>query len=109
MKTPNIDRLGRNGLVFAEASATAAICAPSRAGLLTGRYQNRFGFENQPMQRYVRNELEYLVFSRLIDTDGMQPTRYPNYPTADNYENRACRTLKSLSERFFRSVATTQR
>jgi len=85
LSTPHIDRLGRNGLVFADAYATAAICAPSRAGLLTGRYQNRFGFESQPMQRYIRNELEYLVFSHLIETDEMKPIRYPSYPTADNH------------------------
>lgn len=84
LETPHIDHLGRNGLVFADAYATAAICSPSRAGLLTGRYQNRFGFESQPMQRYVRNELEYLVFSHLIETDEMQPIRYPEYPSADN-------------------------
>jgi arylsulfatase A-like enzyme len=85
LETPHIDKLGRNGLVFADAYATAAICAPSRAGLLTGRYQNRFGFESQPMQRYIRNEFEYLVFSYLIDTDEMRPIRSPDYPTPDNY------------------------
>ncbi|NIP14166.1 MAG: sulfatase-like hydrolase/transferase, partial [Pseudomonadales bacterium] len=42
-----------DGVHFLSAYATAAICAPSRAALLTGRYQNRFGFESQPMQRYV--------------------------------------------------------
>ncbi len=85
LTTPNIDHLGQHGLTFADAYATAAICAPSRAGLLTGRYQNRFGFETQPMQRYIRNELEYLVFRHLIETNEMRPIHYPNYPTADNY------------------------
>ncbi len=85
LATPNIDRLGQQGLMFAEAYASAAICAPSRAGLLTGRYQNRFGFESQPMQRYIRNRLEYLVFRHLIETDEMRPIHYPDYPTADNY------------------------
>ncbi len=85
LATPNIDHLGRHGLTFTEAYATAPICAPSRAGLLTGRYQNRFGFESQPMQRYIRNELEYLVFSHLIETNEMRPIRYPNYPSAENY------------------------
>jgi arylsulfatase A-like enzyme len=88
LATPHIDHLGQSGLVFAEAYATAAICAPSRAGLLTGRYQNRFGFESQPMQRYIRNELEFLVFSHLIETDEMEPVRYPSYPTADNFSKQ---------------------
>lgn len=43
--TPNIDRIARGGVRFDAGYATAAMCSPSRAGLLTGRYQNRFGFE----------------------------------------------------------------
>lgn len=43
--TPNIDRIARDGVRFAQAYASAPLCAPSRAGLLTGRYQTRFGFE----------------------------------------------------------------
>ena len=41
--TPNIDRLAKNGVVFSQAYVSYAVCAPSRAGLLTGRYQDRFG------------------------------------------------------------------
>ena len=43
--TPNIDRLGSEGVRFTNAYVTAASCSPSRAGLLTGVYQQRFGFE----------------------------------------------------------------
>lgn len=43
--TPNIDRLGRQGVRFTSGYATASVCSPSRAALLTGRYQQRFGFE----------------------------------------------------------------
>lgn len=81
--TPNIDALARDGVQFLSAFATAAICAPSRAALLTGRYQNRFGFESQPMQRYVRNLGEYLGFRYLIDTDEMQPFLLDTYPNAE--------------------------
>ncbi|MCW3468001.1 sulfatase-like hydrolase/transferase [Chitinophaga nivalis] len=45
IKTPNIDALGKAGTRFTHAFSTAAICSPSRAGLMTGRYQQRFGFE----------------------------------------------------------------
>lgn len=43
--TPHIDALGKQGVRFTNAYVTAASCSPSRAGLLTGRYQQRFGFE----------------------------------------------------------------
>jgi arylsulfatase A-like enzyme len=45
ISTPNIDALGREGVKFTQAYVSAPICAPSRAGLITGRYQQRFGFE----------------------------------------------------------------
>ncbi len=80
MLTPHIDALAAQGVVYSNAYATAAICAPSRAALLTGRLQNRYGFESQPMQRYVRNLGEYLGFRYLIDTDEMQPFLSESYP-----------------------------
>ncbi len=47
--TPQIDSLATNGVRFTRAYVTAPTCAASRAGLLTGRYQNRFGFEFNPI------------------------------------------------------------
>ena len=44
-QTPNIDRIGMEGVRFTDGYATAPVCGPSRAGLMTGRYQERFGFE----------------------------------------------------------------
>lgn len=43
--TPHLDRLAEEGLRFTQGYVTASVCAPSRAGLLTGRQQTRFGFE----------------------------------------------------------------
>ena len=42
--TPHLDRLAERGMRFTDAYVTAPICSPSRAGLLTGRYQQRFGY-----------------------------------------------------------------
>ena len=42
--TPNIDALARSGIRYDTAYATAPVCSPSRAGLLSGRFQGRFGF-----------------------------------------------------------------
>ena len=43
--TPNIDRIARRGVKFTRGYATAAVCSPSRAALMTGQYQQRHGFE----------------------------------------------------------------
>ena len=45
LETPQIDRLAAQGVAFADFHVSATVCAPSRAGLITGRYQQRFGFE----------------------------------------------------------------
>lgn len=47
--TPNIDRIANNGVKFTNAYVSYSVSAPSRAGLLTGRYQQRFGFERNPV------------------------------------------------------------
>src|SRR5579872_7361836 len=43
--TPNIDSLAAAGTKFTEGYVSCAVCSPSRAALLTGRYQQRFGHE----------------------------------------------------------------
>ena len=45
VKTPNIDLLAKNGVRFTSGYITAPQCIPSRAGILTGRYQQRFGLD----------------------------------------------------------------
>ena len=46
--TPAIDRLADESVRFAQGYVSAPVCSPSRAGLMTGRYQNRFGHETNP-------------------------------------------------------------
>ena len=43
--TPHIDSLATNGVRFTSGYVTAPVCGPSRAGLITGRYNQRIGFE----------------------------------------------------------------
>ncbi len=43
--TPHIDSIAKNGIRFTHGYVSAPMCSPSRAGLLTGRYQTRFGHE----------------------------------------------------------------
>lgn len=43
VRTPNIDRLGAEGMLFTTMRANCTVCSPSRAALLTGRYADRVG------------------------------------------------------------------
>ncbi len=43
IKTPNIDRLAAAGLRFTDFHSSGPMCSATRAGMLTGRYQQRFG------------------------------------------------------------------
>ena len=44
--TPNIDRLAKEGVNFTQGYVSSPVCGPSRAGLMTGRNQVKFGFDN---------------------------------------------------------------
>jgi arylsulfatase A-like enzyme len=46
--TPNIDSISANGVRFTNGYVSGPYCSPTRAGLLTGHYQQRFGHEFNP-------------------------------------------------------------
>lgn len=46
--SPNIDSIARNGVRFTNGYVSCPVCSPTRAGLATGRYQQRFGHELNP-------------------------------------------------------------
>lgn len=45
LQTPNIDKLASEGMIFSDAHVSASVSGPSRAGILSGRYQQRCGYE----------------------------------------------------------------
>ena len=49
IRTPNIDALAKDGVRFMRGYVSAPQCVPSRAGVITGRYQQRFGVEDNSM------------------------------------------------------------
>ena len=49
--TPNIDRIAHQGVKFTNGYTSYSVCSPSRAGFITGRYQQRFGYERNTQYR----------------------------------------------------------
>ena len=68
LMTPNIDALGLEGVVFDNGYAANAVCAPSRASIMTGRYSTRFGFEFTPFPK-----IGTTIFQWVLDTAKEEP------------------------------------
>ena len=51
IQTPHIDALAGEGILFTQGYVSHPVCSPSRAGLMTGRYQQRHGWEFNPARR----------------------------------------------------------
>eukprot|EP00899_Mesostigma_viride_P012736 jgi/Mesvir1/21463/Mv03919-RA.1 len=85
VSTPHMDALGHSGVIFTDAYASSALCSPSRAGMITGRYQQRFGYEVQPaVMGYPLNRLHYYAFKHLIDTGPWQLSDRLAWPSTRN-------------------------
>ncbi len=53
MITPNLDKLSKQGVRFTQAYVSHPTCGPSRAGLITGKSQYRFGYEENNVPTYM--------------------------------------------------------
>lgn len=62
--TPHIDSLAAGGIRFTNGYVSGPYCSPTRAGLLTGRYQQRFGHEFKLAIAWVANALVCPVATR---------------------------------------------
>lgn len=75
--TPHIDSIAAEGVRCTSAYVTFSVCAPSRAGLITGRYPQRFGFEHNT--RWLRDDIrEGLPLSETTIADALGKSGYHN-------------------------------
>jgi arylsulfatase A-like enzyme len=69
VNTPNMDRMAKEGVRLTNGYASAPVCAPTRAGLMTGRYQQRFGFYTASDSRAGMPVTE-ITIARLLKQQG---------------------------------------
>ncbi len=101
--TPHIDQIGADGVVFEDAYVTAPTCAPSRAGIITGRVQNRYGFETQLMEFYPTNMIEYLS-GKIVDTDDWVVASKPQYPSEWQVHKQGVPTTEITMSEIFKKA-----
>src|SRR2546423_3393825 len=70
VKTPNIDRIAREGAMFNNAFVTTPLCSPSRSGFLTGQYAHRTGITDNTARDQRSHEL--VTFPRLLHDAGYE-------------------------------------
>ena len=74
--TPNIDAIAAGGVRFTNGYVSCPVCSPTRAGLLTGRYQQRFGHEFNPGQSAAVNAIFGLPKTETTLADRMKKAGY---------------------------------
>lgn len=73
ISTPNIDALAKGGMRFTDFHSNGPVCSPTRAALLTGRYQQRCGIEGVVLARKYRKTgmaPEEVTFAEVLKTAG---------------------------------------
>ena len=76
--TPNIDRLAKEGVNFTQGYVSSPVCGPSRAGLMTGRNQVKFGFDNNMAENQPGFDPQFqgLPVSEKTIADRLKPLGY---------------------------------
>jgi arylsulfatase A-like enzyme len=80
VETPNIDQLASEGVRFKDCYVSSPVCSPSRAGMMSGRYPPRFGFETQPMEIYPNNLAVYALGKYMVNTGDFVLDTKPKFP-----------------------------
>ena len=83
LETPNIDVLANQGIIFTDAHVSASVCAPSRAGLLTGRYQQRFGFECNALAHFSGIDTNEVMIGEMMQEVGYKTAAFGKWHVGD--------------------------
>lgn len=86
MITPNIDSIAANGVYFTDAHVTGSTCCPSRAGILTGRYQQRFGHEQNGPPSWAGLLTSETTLGEALKTVGYKTAAIGKWHMGETYE-----------------------
>ena len=83
-ETPNIDRIAREGMIFTDGYATAQVCSPSRASIMTGKFTARHGITDWIGARTGEDWRQTGRFTKLLPPDYVHhlPHEYLTLPEA---------------------------
>ncbi|MCP4630100.1 MAG: sulfatase-like hydrolase/transferase, partial [bacterium] len=99
-QTPNIDSIAQQGVVFNNAYAASATCAPSRAAIMTGRYPTRSGYEFNPRSNIMFTTMQILeqcsdnYYKRILDSELLEERPGPAGLGMPQSETTLAETLK---------------
>ena len=80
VKTPNIDRLASEGLVFENAFCTTSLCSPSRASILSGLYAHAHGVTNN----FTEYPTQLASFPKQLQTAGYETAYIGKWHMGEN-------------------------
>jgi len=103
--TPHIDSIAKNGIRFSSGYVSGPYCSPTRAGLMTGRYQTRFGHEfNQGQGAKFGLSLAETTIAQRMKSLGYATYAVGKWHLGDDLEFRP---MKRGFDEFYGTVANT--
>src|SRR4051812_32212544 len=102
--TPNIDSIARGGVRFTQGYVSGPYCSPTRAGLMTGRYQTRFGHEFNSVPRVSGLPLTETTFADRFHALGYATCAVGKWHLGEAPEFRA---MKRGYDEFYGTLANT--
>ena len=102
--TPNIDSIAKSGVRFTQGYVSGTYCSPTRAGLMTGRYQTRFGHEFNSVARLSGLSLKETTIAERFRSLGYATCAIGKWHLGDKPEYRP---MSRGFDEFFGTLANT--
>ena len=84
LKTPHIDRIAREGVLFKNAFCTTSLCSPSRASLLSGRYAHKHGVRDN----FTELPADLPTFPKSLQAAGYSTAYFGKWHMGENNDSK---------------------